>query len=104
MNATGTTDAANGYPVKPTGKASVRKSLRNNFRNSGWRFFVLAFGSFYMMGNYYVYDQLGQIQNPIQERMGITSSEFGLFDSFVSWPNILLPAFGGVFLDKIGYR
>ena len=36
--------------------------------------------------------------------MNISTVKYGMFYSFYSYPNIILPLIGGVMLDKIGVR
>ena len=56
------------------------------------------------MGSYFCYDNPGALQKQIQETLKITDTQQSLLYSVYSYPNMILPIFGGIFLDKIGIR
>ncbi|TFJ84951.1 hypothetical protein NSK_003979 [Nannochloropsis salina CCMP1776] len=61
-----------------------------------------------MLSNYFVYDIPASLKDLIRQNMGLDKSEFepmySLFYTVYSLPNIVLPFFGGIFVDKFGAR
>eukprot|EP00392_Amoebophrya_sp_AT5.2_P003500 g3505.t1 len=73
-------------------------------RLSRARFFVLTMGAFMMFGSYYFFDQCSASEDGVRARLGITEPQFGLLQSVYSWPNTVLPLFGGLLIDLFGIR
>lgn len=65
---------------------------------------MLVFSSLYLVGNYYCFDIPGTIKTPIIKTCDIDPVQSSLLYTVYSYPNIILPALGGFFLDKIGMR
>lgn len=65
---------------------------------------MLICASFFMTGNYFSYDTVGAIREQITQTAHLTDTEVSLLYTVYSYPNIVLPLFGGFFLDKIGMR
>lgn len=70
------------------------------------RWMVLILSSAVMFFNYYFYDALSPLKDLMQENLGFTSSDYGLFMSAYSVPNVflLMAVVGGIILDRIGIR
>lgn len=68
------------------------------------RFLILCSSSAFMFGNYYFFDQTSATQVAIREQTGMSESTFGLLSSIYSWPNVVLPLFGGILIDRLGVR
>ncbi len=70
------------------------------------RWLVLFLASAIMFTNYYFYDALSPLKDLMQKRLGFSSSDYGLFMSAYSVPNVFLAmaVLGGIILDKIGIR
>ena len=60
--------------------------------------------SFYVTGNYYCLDNPAALESSLMNQFGITSSEYGLLYSLYSTPNLILPIFSGILIDKMGLR
>lgn len=58
----------------------------------------------FLLGSYYCYDIPGVIEKPLEESFNIDSKTWSLLYTVYSIPNMVLPVFGGVFLDTIGMR
>ena len=56
------------------------------------------------MGSYFCYDNPGPIEKTMEEDLDISQTQWNLLYSVYSYPNIVLPIFGGIFLDMIGLR
>ena len=61
-----------------------------------------------MFGSYYFFDQCSASQHPVRKQLGhgteISETKFGFLQSVYSWPNTVLPLFGGLLIDIIGIR
>lgn len=65
---------------------------------------MLVCSSIFMTGNYYCFDIPGAIRQKITDTSDLSDTEVSLLYTVYSYPNIVLPIFGGLFLDKIGKR
>ena len=71
----------------------------------GWiRWLTLFFACCFLMGSYFCYDNPGPIEKTMEKDLDISQTQFSLLYSVYSYPNIVLPIFGGIFLDMIGLR
>lgn len=70
------------------------------------RWSVLLLASAVMFFNYYFYDALSPLKDLMQTNLGFSSTDYGLFMSAYSVPNVflLMAVLGGIILDKIGIR
>jgi len=70
------------------------------------RWSVLFLASAVMFFNYYFYDALSPLKDLMQTNLGFSSTDYGLFVSAYSVPNVflLMAVLGGIILDKIGIR
>lgn len=68
------------------------------------RWVVLIFGPGFMFGNYYFFDQTSATQKAILDHTHMSKDMFGVLSSVYSWPNVILPLFGGLLVDKLGHR
>tara|TARA_B110000285_G_scaffold167097_1_gene186756 strand:+ start:224 stop:811 length:588 start_codon:yes stop_codon:yes gene_type:complete len=59
---------------------------------------------FFVIGNYYSYDEPAALEIQMEEYFGISATEYGALYSVYSIPNLILPFVGGVIYDKIGIR
>mmetsp|Transcript_30180 Transcript_30180/g.46140 ORF Transcript_30180/g.46140 Transcript_30180/m.46140 type:complete len:121 (+) Transcript_30180:104-466(+) len=73
-------------------------------RKTSWRWAMLAMACLFLVGSYYCYDIPGVIEKQIEERFNKTPTQWSLLYTVYSFPNMALPIFGGIFLDKIGMR
>lgn len=67
-----------------------------------YRWSVLFVACLFSVGSYFTYDSVGVIQTEIEQHFHITASQFGLLYSVYTFPNIILPFFGGFLLDYVG--
>jgi nitrate/nitrite transporter NarK len=70
------------------------------------RFGVLILIAFVQAANYYFYDAISPLKRLLEENFNFTNTDFGLFVSAYSIPNIflLMCIWGGIILDKLGIR
>ncbi len=71
------------------------------------RWFILFFCCLMMIGNYYCYDIPAALHTQMDEYMGKPDNfetMFSLLYTVYSIPNVVLPFFGGYFVDKWGVR
>jgi MFS family permease len=57
-----------------------------------------------VLGGYYSYDCPSELETAIENKFNITENTYSLMYSVYSFPNIVLPIFGGAIMDKIGYE
>lgn len=72
---------------------------------SALRWFILFLTCVLMIGNYYCYDIPAALNSQLEESLGEPSNYptlFSLLYSVYSLPNIILPFFGGYFVDRFG--
>lgn len=61
----------------------------------------------FLVGSYYCFDIPAALKTQIDDYMGDPSeyeTYFGLLYTLYAVPNVILPFFGGYFVDKIGVR
>ena len=81
--------------------------LRLSLRDSAvTRWAMLLTVGFVLSANYYFYDALSPLKATLTSELGFTSTDFGLFVSVYSVPNVffLMAVMGGIILDKLGIR
>lgn len=72
--------------------------------SSSRRFAVMGLACVICFGSYFVYDIPSSLQLQLTEDFAMSELEFNLLYSIYSLPNIFLPFFSGVFIDKVGAR
>jgi MFS family permease len=70
------------------------------------RWGILLFVSFVMAANYYFYDAFSPIQSVLEAKLGWLSEDYGIMQSFYSFPNtfLIMAILGGIILDRWGIR
>lgn len=71
------------------------------------RWLILFLACVMMIGNYYCYDNPAALKTQIESQMGNPSdyeTMFSLLYTVYSIPNVVLPFFGGYFVDLMGVR
>lgn len=71
-------------------------------QNSNTRWWILAFVSLLMFGNYYVYDSVGPLAEQLGRELGFSDTQIGSLNAIYSLPNIFLVLIGGVTVDRFG--
>ena len=69
---------------------------------SSTRWWILAFISMLMFGNYYVYDAIGPLADTLQQQLGFSDTQLGALNAIYSAPNIVLVLIGGILIDRYG--
>jgi MFS family permease len=78
-----------------------------NKSESQWRWAILFFTCVMMIGNYYCYDIPAALNSQMDDYMGKPEdfeTLFSLLYTVYSIPNVILPFFGGYFVDRLGVR
>lgn len=65
---------------------------------------MLCMACCFLLGSYYCYDIPGAIESSFKREFNINSLQYSFLYTIYSYPNCILPLFGGIFLDKIGIR
>jgi MFS family permease len=68
------------------------------------KWIILGLVCMTVIGSYYSYDSISVIVDDLMEELELTNAEFGLLYSAYSVPNVVVPFFGGILLDRIGVR
>ena len=81
----------------------MQKTLKDK---AGLRWTVLFLIAFVQAANYYFYDAISPLKRDLEENFHFTNTDFGLFVSAYSIPNIflLMCIWGGIILDRLGIR
>ena len=74
-------------------------------RQTGWRWLMLTFGCFFLMGSYFCFDNPAPLKGTLQlPPYNLSEAQWSGLYSIYSFPNMVLPLFGGIFIDKLGIR
>ena len=74
-------------------------------RQTGWRWLMLTFGCFFLMGSYFCFDNPAPLKSTLEEDpFNLSDGQWSGLYSIYSFPNMVLPLFGGIFIDKLGIR
>ena len=65
---------------------------------------MLLMACCFLLGSYFCYDNPGPLETQLEHQFNMSSTEFSLLYTVYSIPNMVLPIFGGIFLDSIGIR
>jgi MFS family permease len=57
-----------------------------------------------MIGSCFCYDNPGPLETQLEKDFNVDSTTYSLLYTVYSLPNMVLPIFGGLFLDRIGIR
>ena len=86
----------------PAALAASASRMVSAKSESPLRWAVLFFACLTLLGNYYCYDNPAALKPQLQQSTGLTESQFALTYSVYSFPNMVLPFFGGYLCDRIG--
>jgi MFS family permease len=67
-------------------------------------FVVLAILSLLCFGSYFAYDSIQNLAPILKREINLSDTKFGALYAVYSFPNMILPFFGGVAGDKLGLR
>ena len=74
-------------------------------RHTPWRWVMLTFGCFFLMGNTFSFDNPAPLKHTLQTPpFSLTDSQWSGLYSIYSFPNMIMPLLGGIFIDRIGIR
>ena len=79
--------------------------MQDNTAGSGaprTRWWILAFVSAVMFGNYYVYDAIGPVAEQLERELSFSDTQIGTLNAIYSLPNIFLVLIGGMIVDRFG--
>ena len=75
-----------------------------SMKKTNMRWCMLTMACCFLLGSYFCYDNPGPLETQLEEDFHLDSTHYSLLYTVYSMPNMVLPIFGGVFLDKIGIR
>ena len=78
--------------------------LPKSIKHTYVRWIVLVLASLNCFGLYFCLDNPQALEGVINKTFKIGNVEFGLLYSVYGCPNIILPIFGGVIIDRLGVR
>lgn len=74
-----------------------------SFRKTKWRWMTLLFACFFLLGSYFCYDNPNALSNQLNKHVTNNNDiKYNMLYSVYSYPNVILPLFGGILIDKIG--
>ena len=66
---------------------------------------TLFFATVFFMGSYFCYDNPAPLKSKLtSDPFNLTETQFNALYTIYALPNMVLPIFGGIFMDKIGFR
>ncbi len=68
---------------------------------SVWRWPILALSCMAMFGSYYCFDNPAALQGSLQKELNLDDFNYNLLYSVYSAPNVILPFFGGLLVNKL---
>jgi len=83
---------------------SGNKKKSSELRTSWVRWLTLFLACMLNFGNYFCYDNPQALEDDLETKIPISTFDYDLLYSVYSFPNIILPFFGGLLIDKIGVR
>jgi len=66
------------------------------------KWWILAFSSLAIFGNYYVYDSIAPLANQLNTELGFSDTQIGSLNAIYHFPNMFLVLIGGLLVDKFG--
>ena len=96
--------------LKPDGQENTQDSnngISIEKSNSPYRWVILVLACLMMVGSYYSYDIPAALKTQIDDYTGNSSDyelNFSLLYTLYAAPNVILPFFGGILVDKFGIR
>jgi MFS family permease len=66
------------------------------------KWWILAFTSLALFGNYYAYDSIAPVADLLHRQLGFSDTQIGTLNAIYSLPNIVLVLVGGVLTDRFG--
>ena len=66
------------------------------------RWWILAFLSVMLFGNYYVYDAVAPLADTLETALGFTDTQIGALNAIYSLPNVFMVLIGGLLIDRYG--
>ena len=73
-------------------------------RKTNARWCMLIMACCFMIGSCFCYDNPGPLETQLEKDFNVDSTTYSLLYTVYSLPNMVLPIFGGLFLDRIGIR
>ena len=84
---------------------SDQAKTKRSVRNTWVRWIMLGFGSLFLMGSYFCYDNVSVDSSTLEKPpYGFKQVQVNSLYSIYSLPNTVLPLMGGILLDITGIR
>eukprot|EP00347_Sterkiella_histriomuscorum_P003991 403362165 len=68
------------------------------------KYLTLVLTSSIVLGAYFSYDNPGAIEKALEQDLDISQTQYSLLYAVYSYPNMILPIFGGIIIDVLGLR
>eukprot|EP00475_Leptophrys_vorax_P015521 TRINITY_DN2184_c0_g1_i1.p1 TRINITY_DN2184_c0_g1~~TRINITY_DN2184_c0_g1_i1.p1 ORF type:complete len:516 (+),score=117.03 TRINITY_DN2184_c0_g1_i1:176-1549(+) len=95
------TDVAPNQESQPLLAQTDGETQPSTKADSWLRWPILVLSCMAMFGSYYCYDNPSALQTPLQDALGIDHMQYNWLYSVYSLPNMILPLFGGILVDKL---
>ena len=97
-----TSEQTSGADLSSNSEDPYKKKL---IRETNWRWLMLAAGCFFLMGSYFCFDNPAPLKDFLEQPpYNLTPTQWSALYSIYSFPNMVLPLFGGIFIDRVGVR
>ena len=74
-------------------------------RQTKWRWLMLTFASLFQFGSYFCFDNPAPLKHELQSPpFNLKQSQWSGLYSIYALPNMIMPLFGGILVDKVGVR
>lgn len=84
-------------------KTTSLKKDEQKFSNCFLVFMLFIIANF-NLANYYIFDSVQSFQQPFREHFGIDTQHTQVLYSVYSFPNLIVPILGGIFVSKFGEK
>ncbi|CDW72975.1 major facilitator superfamily protein [Stylonychia lemnae] len=74
------------------------------YKETRMKYLFLFCTCFCVVGIYFCYDNPGSIETALEDDLNLTQTQYSLLYTVYSYPNMILPVFGGVLIDILGVR
>lgn len=91
-------------PNSPSEKTILPLNLKKPWSETNWRWLALLFINLFVLGNYISNDAPQPLETQFKEIMGLSDSQYSLLYTIRAAPSVLIPFFGGFFIDRVGVR
>ena len=95
-------DSNESFEMIHDARVDDEETFKKKLKHYRQRWCALSLMVFVIFGSYFCYDNPSELQVRIQEKFGVSQTQYSLLYSSYSLPNMIVPVCGGLILSKIG--